>query len=70
MPLRVCRPCERLFLFEEEPNNSDKACPYCNGAATQPSVRTMRDLPKYRLELVRGETGRGRLGELTERVPA
>ena len=70
MPLKVCVPCERLFLFEDESNSSEVSCPYCGAAVVQPSIRSMRDLPRYRLELVRGLRARTRSGDLPERVAA
>lgn len=70
MPLKVCVPCERLFLFEEETSHADGICPYCAAAVTQPSIRSMRDLPRFRLELVRSERARVRRAELTERIAA
>lgn len=68
MPLKMCVPCERLFLYEEDASGVDGGCPYCAGTVSQPPVRTMRDLPQFRFELVRGSTGLSRGGDLTDRV--
>lgn len=70
MPLRVCIPCERLYLFEEETRGADVRCPHCAGTISQRPVRSMRDLPLFRLELVSGRSRSISLVEGSARIPA
>jgi hypothetical protein len=51
MPLRVCVPCEKLFLFDED-GPAGVPCPRCGVSMSQPSVQAMTDLPRYPIELV------------------
>ena len=53
MPLGMCEPCEKLFLFEADSATSSSACPKCGSVLTRRTIRAMQDLPRFPFELVR-----------------
>lgn len=70
MPLKVCVPCERLFLFEEDTATLCADCPYCAQAVSQPAFRSMQEIPRFRLELVRRRVSHQEVSEIRTQLPA
>lgn len=53
MSLRMCEPCEKLYLFEVESSAASLACPRCNAMLAPRTIRVMEDLPRFPIQLVR-----------------
>lgn len=70
MPLKVCVPCERLFLFDEDTASTCVDCPYCARAVSQPAFRSMQEIPRFRLELVGRRVSHPEVPEMPTQLPA
>jgi len=55
MPLGMCEPCEKLYLFEADSTAASVSCPRCGGILARRTIRAMEDLPRFPFELVRRE---------------
>jgi uncharacterized paraquat-inducible protein A len=53
MPLGMCAPCEKLYLFEEERSSQAATCPRCGAPLTPQVVQSMHDLPPFPFQLIR-----------------